>query len=304
MTKLRAKLIEIFQKLSEIEMIKGRFYPSKAFKSVANALEICDHYSINDGIVKITNHSTGFVKMLGSSSSEVFIEYVNQNTCSRIDSDPVINSDLDKISGIGEVKRSKLIKSGIYSSKDLIKFDLKIGEVIPGTNITYTQQIDSGLKLWNKTHGVRITRDEASKYISSFKSAVTDKIYVLGSYRRNKSTIGDIDIVVVNDGIDYSTKIINWLDSVLVSGSTKIAGIKGNTQVDVRIIDEKFLGAHILHATGSQEFNIKLRAHAKSLGMRLNEYGIYDQQGIFHTFKTEQEIFDFLGVRYIPPEMR
>jgi len=303
MTKLRQSLIQIFTDLANLESQKGRVYPSKAFKDVAYALYKVNRYKIAEK-VSIYNSDTGYSKILGHSSSAVFIEYVKYGTCSRLESDPIYSSDLDKVTGIGQVKKSILIQAGIYNSSDLLKLDLNVNQIIPGTSIKFTQQMSVGLKLWSKTHGVRITRKQADKYISSFRKCVTKDFYVLGSYRRGNSTIGDIDIVIVNDEIDYSNNIINWLDEVLVHGTTKIAGIKGKTQVDVRIIDKQFLGAHLLHGTGSQEFNIKMRAYAKSIGMRLNEYGIIDNEGVFHSFDKEDEVFKFLGLDYVPPDRR
>jgi len=304
MTQLRKDLIEVFKRLSEIERSKDRYFPSQAFKSVANALEISDHYLISGDRVIISNKKSGFTKVLGASSSEVFIEFVKSGVCSRLNNEPLYRCDLDNISGIGEAKKQILINAGITDSNKLMSLNLKVGDIIPNTNIKFTQQMHTGLILWDRTKGIRISREQAELYISDFKAKVCKDIYILGSYRRMKPTVGDLDIVIINSKINYTKKILNWLDEVLVQGETKIAGIKGQTQVDIRMIDKKYLGAHLLHGTGSQEFNIKMRAHAKSLGMRLNEYGITDKDGVFHTFDNENQIFKFLGMNYVPPELR
>lgn len=304
MTELRKNLIKIFTELSEVEQIKNREFPSRAFASVAKFLEQSDRFKVTETSVVLRNSNTNQLKVLGSSCSKVFIEYYKYGTCSRLENEPIHKSDLTNVSGIGPVKRLQLLKAGIITSDDLMKLNLPIGSVIPGTEITFTSMMSTGLKLWDKTRGVRISHAEAEEYISSFKSEVRDDIYVVGSYRRQKPTVGDIDIIMLNNGTDYSEKIVKWLDEVFVHGDTKISGIKGKTQVDIRMIDPKYLGAHLLHGTGSQEFNIKIRAYAKSLGMRLNEYGILDQNQVFHTFSTEEEIFKFLNYDYVSPEMR
>jgi DNA polymerase (family 10) len=304
MTELKSNLIKIFTQLSEIESLKGREYPSRAFSSVVKALQYYNRFKISDNTVLLRNSSTNEVKELGKSSSEIFIEYFNNGTCSRLENEPIYKSDLCNITGIGPALRSKLIKAGIYNSDDLNKLNLEIDKPIPGTDITFTSRISAGLNLWNKTHGVRITRELATQYITDFKQKVRGDIIVVGSYRRNKLTIGDIDIIMVNNGLSYKDAIIRWLDEVFVQGDTKISGIKGQTQVDIRMINQEYLGAHVLHGTGSAEFNIKVRAYAKSLGMRLNEYGILDKDNKFHTFDTEEQVFEFLGIDYVSPEMR
>jgi DNA polymerase/3'-5' exonuclease PolX len=226
----------------------------------------------------------------------------------------VESSDLTNVSGIGESKAEILIKSGIDSANRLNKLNLNIGDKIPGTNITYSRNIDTGLKFYLATNNERIPRELAKDYLIDFKNYLISKkldyleIYPVGSYRRHKSTIGDIDIIltpkvgyeIVGDEL---TQVSDWFDSLFVSGSTKVAGIKGKTQVDVRLIDRKYLGAHILHGTGSQEFNIKLRAHAKSLGYRLNEYGIVVGDELM-TFDNELDIFKYLNYQYIEPKYR
>jgi DNA polymerase/3'-5' exonuclease PolX len=78
-------------------------------------------------------------------------------------------------------------------------------------------------------------------------------------------------------------------------------------RIDIRYIPFDSYAASLMYFTGNQSFNIKTRALAESLGYLLNEYGIYkligDKKKRIKT-ETEKDIFDILGLEYLPPEKR
>jgi DNA polymerase (family 10) len=309
----KEQLVEIFNKLAAIEMKKGRYFPSRAFTNAAYNISKSISYECKDSRVVITDGA--FETVLGQSSSDIFIEVISTGISSRLNSEIhylVDNSDLTEVSGIGESKSQILIQAGYYDAESIRKLNLQIGDTIPNTNITYSRNIDTGLKFYFATGNKKIRRDEATKILLDFKSYMISnnlsqyEIYPVGSYRRQKSFVGDIDIILTSDSIDSNILEIvsKWFDALFVSGTTKVAGVKNNAQVDIRLIDRQYLGAHILHGTGSQEFNIKLRALAKSKGLRLNEYGIINSVGKLITFNTEKEIFNYLGVEFVNPKYR
>jgi DNA polymerase (family 10) len=99
-------------------------------------------------------------------------------------------------------------------------------------------------------------------------------------------------------------------------------------QVDLRIIPEQHFGAALMYFTGSKEHNVKLRARALEAGMTLNEWGLYnitiekpDRETVKSggrvekktaqapsakpkAAKTEIEVYEALGLEYVPPELR
>lgn len=132
-----------------------------------------------------------------------------------------------------------------------------------------------------------------------------------GSLRRKKETIGDIDIVITADVKDRG-KIIRIfislpeVEKVIAAGRTKASVIisANQMQVDIRIVHDYEFGAAMLYFTGSKEHNIKLRTIARERGFKINEYGIFDSAGKRVAGNTEEEMYRFLGLRYIPPEKR
>lgn len=138
------------------------------------------------------------------------------------------------------------------------------------------------------------------------------KAIVAGSIRRMKKTIGDIDIVVSSE-INKKKKIIEaislmpMVDKILVKGPTKLSVVikKENIQCDIRVVDENQFGALLLYFTGSKEHNIILRNMARKKGMKINEYGVFDNTTNKRLGgKTENEIYEILGLEYVRPEER
>lgn len=93
-------------------------------------------------------------------------------------------------------------------------------------------------------------------------------------------------------------------------GETKASiRTKGDIQVDCRVVEERSFGAALMYFTGSKNFNIKLRQIAIRKGLKVNEYGIFaknygERNDKFICGKTEEEIFKYIGLSYITPELR
>jgi DNA polymerase (family 10) len=138
-----------------------------------------------------------------------------------------------------------------------------------------------------------------------------ENVILAGSLRRRKETIGDVDIVLAvreQNRKNVLDRIISYTDirRVLVKGNTKLSLLMGENQIqcDIRLVEKESLGSALLYFTGSKEHNILLRAIAKKRGWKINEYGLFDQQGIKLAGRTETEIYQRLGLNFIPPEKR
>ena len=74
--------------------------------------------------------------------------------------------------------------------------------------------------------------------------------------------------------------------------------------VDIRIVDEESWFPSLIYFTGSKNFNLRMRAKAKYMGFKLNEYGLFDKSGKRMKIRDEKDIFDILGMKYLEPEDR
>jgi len=244
-------------------------------------------------------------------------------------------SELSQIYGIGPTKASNFYELfGITSIKELIKAS-------SDGKITLTNQMKLGIKYKDKLkdnipHQLILNSEKAiiSKVLSVDNKLIAN---ICGSFRRGKSFSSDIDILLTHPNItDTNNKQAFYLNLVidiltdyfivdkLTETSTKhFQGFasfkniidnfpnfdvkKNIIRLDIIIVPFNSYYTALLHFTGSVIFNQKIRLHAKSLNMKLNEYGLYKIVGnkdIKIKINSENDIFNALLLKYIPPEKR
>lgn len=130
-----------------------------------------------------------------------------------------------------------------------------------------------------------------------------------GSLRRFAETIGDVDVVVAaTDPEPVMDALLGMsvVDHVLVRGAAKTSIVtRRGTQVDLRVVEPRQLGAALLYFTGSKGHNIKLRQRALARGLTLNEYALSEiETGRVVASETEEQIYAALGLPWIPPVLR
>jgi DNA polymerase (family 10) len=92
---------------------------------------------------------------------------------------------------------------------------------------------------------------------------------------------------------------------VLAQGGTKASvRVDDDLQIDLRVVDLNNWGAAMHYFTGSKAHNIRMRERAIKFGLKLNEYGLFDANDKSVAGSTEDEIFERLGLPYIPPVLR
>jgi DNA polymerase (family X) len=144
--------------------------------------------------------------------------------------------------------------------------------------------------------------EEKLKALPEVKKAVA-----AGSVRRMKETIGDVDFLVVSDNprkvADFFVSMPEVLQ-VIEKGSTKSAvKLKTGMNADIRILPQKSFGAALQYFTGNKDHNIAMRKIAQSKKWKLSEYGIFSGEKQV-AGETEEEVYEKLGLAWIPPELR
>jgi DNA polymerase (family 10) len=140
-----------------------------------------------------------------------------------------------------------------------------------------------------------------------------------GSWRRGRETIGDLDVVVDSgDPVAVIDHFCRWSEAaaVLQRGDTK-ASIRGprDVQIDLRVVASGSFGAALQYFTGSKEHNVRLRSRARNRGLTINEYGVHrlagdadenapSARGECLAGATEAEVYEAVGLPWIPPELR
>ena len=130
----------------------------------------------------------------------------------------------------------------------------------------------------------------------------------VGSIRRGVDTSGDIDILATGDDPHVMSTFTTYklVERILGQGETKSSvRLWGGIQADLRLVPADSRGAAMQYFTGSKSHNIALRDRAIAHGFKLNEYGLFRlDDGAVVAGRTEAEIYDALGLREIPPELR
>jgi DNA polymerase (family 10) len=127
--------------------------------------------------------------------------------------------------------------------------------------------------------------------------------------------VGDLDLLVTGKCCESEPqrdkvieRIINFpgILEVIAKGENKVSfKLRSGLQVDVRLLPPDSFGAAMQYFTGSKNHNVQLRQRAIKQGYTLNEYGLVrveDNQRV--AGKTEEEIYQKLGLKFIPPELR
>jgi DNA polymerase (family X) len=130
-----------------------------------------------------------------------------------------------------------------------------------------------------------------------------------GSARRRKETFRDLDIIATATDadalIDYFTKL-RWVVEVVAKGPSKATVLSNDgLRFDLRVVPPESYGNLLQHFTGSKDHNVALRERAVKDGLSVSEYSItVVETGEELCYGSETEVYERLGYRFIPPELR
>jgi len=170
----------------------------------------------------------------------------------------------------------------------------------------------------------RLLLDEARAIVEDLLAALAPvpgvrRVIPAGSFRRRRETIGDLDLLAESDDPAATVERFTTLpavESVLNRGPAKAAVTLGGRgpQVDMMLMPPGEAGTYLVHFTGSKEHNVRLRARARDRGWSLSEKGflrigddgepLTGESAELRTFATETEVYEFLGLPFIEPELR
>ena len=153
------------------------------------------------------------------------------------------------------------------------------------------------------------THDAAAAFVAYLQAhAPSAQIEAVGSLRRGQESCGDIDILATGADQTLMDHFVQYklVERVLGHGDTKSSvRIWGGFQVDLRIVAPESRGAAMQYFTGSKAHNIALRDRAIARHLKLNEYGLFRvDDDVRVAGATEEEIYEALGLGWVPPELR
>ena len=151
----------------------------------------------------------------------------------------------------------------------------------------------------------------ATALVDGLKAASPEVLQatVAGSLRRMRSTIGDIDLLGASEApaaVMRAFAALPQVAEVMLSGQTKTSvRLHNGLQADLRVLEPDRWGAALQYFTGSQAHNVRVREIAQRQGLSLSEYGFKRQEGgELLLCRKEEEVYETLGLPWIPPELR
>jgi DNA polymerase/3'-5' exonuclease PolX len=303
-------------------------------KTILNAIKIMKKYpnkiSTSNDLEELPGIGIGIIKRIDEIIKNGYLEELT--SIPLFSPHELLIEDLTKIVGIGRKTAMDLINTyHIISVDDLIN---KYND----NKIKLSKQIILGIKYYN-TYKQQIPRREMTSVLNFLKkeiAKVNSKIIltVCGSYRREKTTSNDVDVLISHPDIKQKKDILNMknnylqtfvnilkednfiTDDLIEDITTKYMGFFKYKNKPIRRIDILFVPyisypAALLHFTGSGEFNQRIRNIAKKNGYKLNEYGLFKitdgKTKLYNKFipvSSEKEIFDILDIEYLEPKER
>src|SRR5271154_5583909 len=180
------------------------------------------------------------------------------------------------------------------------------------------EKLRKGIEDYKKNSGrfpiddAEMAAEKLMAYLRAFPGL--DVIEPAGSLRRGRETVGDLDLLVTGPcceadvagaAVEY-TAAYPPIAELLAKGANKVSfRLSSGLQVDVRLLPEASYGAALQYFTGSKMHNVSLRQRALKRGYTLSEYALarLDDGGVVAA-ASEEEIYQALGLDWIPPELR
>lgn len=256
-------------------------------------------------------------KGVGKSVAAEIDEYIKIGTTQRVEALRDKHKDIYRLQkelethnvyGIGPATIIKLHKAGVEKLSDLKKpkyYD----------KLTHAQQLGV---TYMEDINTRIPRAEMKQINDELKTVLDGLTWsITGSFRRKEPDSGDIDILFRGKNMESYDIVKILKKNKLIVGDLAIGKnsyrglIKLDPEsivhrLDILVIPPESYAYALLYFTGSQRFNILMRARALEFGLTLNEKTMSDLNDEDDTYEaeTERDIFDLLEVEYLKPKDR
>lgn len=230
---------------------------------------------------------------------------------------PIALLEVLDVDGFSPELVKKLHEELHIDNMDQLKTVLLSGRLkrVKGFSNAMIDHLKRSLKL-SKTKGSRLLLWDAILQGNEILRVVrlipeVEEASLTGSLRRGAETVGDIDMVVNvaeenRENFMKHFRLIPQVQDMVSQSWQKVSAVLyNNTQLDIRIADERSYGAALLCYTGSPDHLSLLNERAIKKGYMLSPLGLFDtENGTRAGGSSEADIYNHLGLSYIPPELR
>ena len=325
---------EIGKTLYQIAKILELGNPADRFRVIAyeRAAQAVENYGeemsvvYKKGGIKALNEVSGVGKSIAEKIEELIKTGKLKYLAEIQKSVPVSQVELIKIPGIGAKTAIKITQELKVTSIEDLEQKIKSGKADAIFKEKTRANILRGIEIMRRLTGRMLITEAlpiAEKVVSYLKkNAPVKKVDFVGSLRRMKETIGDIDIVAATDKpkevVEAFIKMPGIVN-ILAQGPNKgMVIFEPNAHIDLEIVSEKEYGSLLQHLTGSKDHNVALRAYALTINRSVSEHGLKilsAKRGSAASGKEgkvksrilcsdEECVYRNLKMAWIPPELR
>ena len=223
-----------------------------------------------------------------------------------------LSEELMMIEDLGPKRVRQIEELGIHKTEELIEAAKagKLRDLPRFSEVIEKKILDNALNVEERSR--RIPLEDAKPRVQKLLKALravpgVHRAEAAGSYRREKETVGDIDIVAVTDDADtvsHAIAALPFVEHVAAHGGTKLSfNLEGGLRTDIRFVKPDQWGSALLYFTGSKEHNIMLRKRAIERGWKLNEYALFEGDKVIAS-KEEEDIYKALDLPWMEPAKR
>jgi DNA polymerase (family 10) len=306
------EIAKIFYEIADMLELQEVAFKPRAYRNAARSIE-----NLSEPIEQIYEQGElEKIPGIGSNIAKKIEELIEQGSLRYFDelkkSFPFDIEQLSAVEGLGVKKSKKLYDALGIRNLDELEQAAKASKIraIPGFGKKSEQNILDGINL-AKTGAKRMLLGHAIPIANEIAARLgqvegVEEVVAVGSLRRAKETIGDLDFLIVSKKPKEIMEFfcsMPGISRVLAKGESKSAVEIDGLHVDLRVFERKSFGSAMQYFTGSKEHNVATRRIAIKKGLKLNEYGLFRGKKRI-AGESEEGIYSALGLEWIPPELR
>lgn len=312
-----ASLLYELARLTTLEDGSSQSFRVRAYEAAARAVE-----GHPQPVAEMSEDELAGLRSVGRSTARKIRELVGTGHMEKLDrlrtEYPPTFQELTRVPGVGPKTALALRQHlGVQSVEDLkAALEAQAVRTVPGLGPKSEENIARAIdRLGIGAKERRTPIGDALRVAADVTEALgalpgVVRAETMGSLRRFRETIGDVDVVVAAEASPEAVMSrftsMPLVAEVIAYGARKSAVISSSgMQIDVRVVEPGQYGSAALYFTGSKAHNIHLRQLAIERGWTLSEYGLADAAtGEVIAAATEEAVYAALGLPWIPPELR
>lgn len=222
--------------------------------------------------------------------------------------------DLLQIPDVGPKRAALFWKQAGITTLEALEEAARAGRLrhLPGMGEKSEARILEGIEaLRRRSHRLPlgVARPMALRWLDWLhQQPVVVRAELAGSLRRWRPTVGDLDLVAASyqpealmDAFVHHPEVYR----IVAQGENKASiETKSGTRLQLWCQPPEKFGSLWQYATGSKDHNVRLRGLAQKRGLSLSEHGLSDEEGHETHYATEEDLYQALGLPWIPPELR